>query len=203
MLTLSKEHVYSYDGKVVPGVTNILQCVGVRKDVDSPWISMAGGDFMMDEVASAFGTEFHNIAAYILEDTPIDYDPAFEPWVKGLKKFLDKYELIPQLIEEGLYSNKYGYAGTLDVYAEIYLPKANHPHPIIIDWKTSTTLPKHARKQTAAYSQLVKENLGISRRPYRWTVQILPDDYKIDKRQNQPQDWNRFLSNLNTYKEAA
>ena len=201
-LTLSEDHVYRVGDRVIPGVTEILSCVGVRKDTESPWVSMAGGDFMWDEVASSFGTEFHTIAKLRMEDNLGTYDHAFEPWVNGLDKFLSDYKIIPMLLEEMMWSPLYKYAGSLDVYGEIYL-KANHPQPIIIDWKTSTTMPKHARKQTAAYGQLVKEALKLRRIPHRWTVQILPNAYNIDKRHNHPQDWNRFLSNLNTYKEAA
>lgn len=198
-----EKHRYTVDGKPVPSVTQIPSRIGVRSNEESQWLSISGSEFMQNEIAARFGIEFHKIPPYILNGIKCTYDPAMEPWVRGLKKFLAEHKITPELVEESMCSTKYGYAGTIDIYGHIYFDKPKRIEPIIIDWKTSTSLYKSSRMQTAAYEQLIKENLGINRRLHRWTVRIFENGYEVDKRYNHPQDFNIFLSLLNIYKNFS
>jgi hypothetical protein len=203
MLLFDEEkHIYTVNNKVVPSVTQIFSCIGIRRDEESPWLSVGGSEFMKDKTAALYGTEFHKIPPYFLLKQKCIYDKAFEPDVISLKLFLEKHKITAGLIEQHFYSKIYGYAGTVDLYGHIQFERPRISLPIIIDWSTSTGSIELKRLQTAAYGQLIKENLELRRIPHRWTVRFRQDGKmpEIDKRHNHPQDWNRFLSLLNVYK---
>lgn len=204
------KHLYTVDNKVVPSVTQIPSRIAVRSNEDAPWRSVSGSEFMGNyEVATRFGVEFHKIPAFIIQGKECNYDPAFQPWVNGLNKFLDDHNLrevikirelaFCYLVEKPLYSKIYGYAGTIDWFFILEMQL----YCLLLDWKTATKISELSRMQTAAYEQLIKENYKIGNRVLpRWTVRIFENDYEIDKREGRKHgsDFNRFLSLLNVYK---
>jgi hypothetical protein len=207
MLTYDPEnHVYKVDGAIKPSVTQIISNVGARKpgkDGKSYWSPIGFDDRFFDDSgnSSTFGKHFHFVARCKVQEKDVEYDSKMRPWVRGLEKFMKKEKKIisniqQQLVEIPLYSEKYGFAGIPDWHfislASIY----------VIDWKTGT-FRKSSRIQTAAYAQLVAELLKTGSLMHRWTVTILPDDYKIDKRYREREDWNKFQSLLNVWKMAA
>ena len=203
IIDLDKEsHVYTLDGIEKPSVSRIFDCVGVRKDSESPWRSIGGGEFCSDEVASNFGDALHAIAVMMLRRKRFSYDPQMEAWVNGLRKFFaDNPDLVypGELIETSLYSKLYGYAGTPD-----WVTSGSKNSIHIIDWKSSTaSFVKKWRMQTAAYGQLVKEHFGITKMIHRRTVRIYENGYEEDRRFNHPEDWANFVSLHNTFKFAA
>jgi len=166
IIDLDKEsHIYKLDGIEKPSVSRIFECVGTRKDDESPWRSIGGGEFCSDEVAANFGDALHAIATYMIRGVRYSYDPQMMPWVLGLQKFFaDNTDLKLyadddlSLLETSLYSKLYGYAGTPDWVTQ---GEKNTIH--IIDWKSSTvSMVKKWRMQTAAYAQLVREHFSIS-----------------------------------------
>lgn len=195
-------HLYTVDNKEIVSVTQVFDRVAVRSDKDAPqWRSVSGSEFMGNyEVAARYGNAFHDVAKYTVQGIDCTYDPALEPDIVSLKLFLREYNIFPEIVEQPLYSKLYEFAGTPDMYSHINL--SGPMVPIIIDWKTATAFNEHWREQTAAYAQLIKEEIGIRRKIHRWTVQFKQDGKmpKIDRRYNHPQDWNRFLSLLNVYK---
>jgi len=211
MLTFDpKTHIYRWENKIVPSVTQVPSRVGVRSNEESPWCSVSGSEFMGNyETATRFGTEFHKIPAHIIQGIECKYDPAFQPWVNGLYKFLEDHNLrevikkrhlaLYYLVEKPLYSKIYGYAGTLDWFFILDLEL----YCLLLDWKTSTKISELTRMQTAALEQLIKENYKIGNRLLpRWTVRIFENGYELDKREGRKHkiDFNRFLSLLNVYK---
>lgn len=196
-------HEYRVDGIGKPSVTQILSNVGTRmtgSDGKKHWSPIGFDDRFFDDSgnASKFGDHFHFVAARIIQDIDVEYDPKMEPWIHGLKMFLhDNWKLIDKrdvsLIEIPMYSEEFGFAGTPDWYFH------SDAGRFIIDWKTGV-FQKHSRMQTAAYAQLVAELLNSGTLMHRWTVQILPGSYKIDKRYNHREDWNQFNSLLNVWK---
>jgi hypothetical protein len=196
-----QKHIYTFNEKVVPSVTQILNRVGVRADENSPWGSVSGGDFMINEVASRFGKEFHKAAAARVIGQKFTYDPVMEPWINGLEKFLSDYQLYQCLVEV-MGRSLYGYAGTMDVFCG-YVYRDQKKRYAIIDWKTSTTLSKTSRLQTSSYEQIIREkhciknNIPID----RLTVRIFENGYEVDLRtKKHSTDWTQFLSILNIYK---
>jgi hypothetical protein len=69
---------------------------------------------------------------------------AWEDWKKSV-------HLKPIAIEQVVYSPKYGYAGTLDLLAEVNGELA------VLDWKTGKAVYSEAHLQNAAYRQAVRE----------------------------------------------
>lgn len=69
---------------------------------------------------------------------------AWEDWAKSV-------ELKPLLIEQVVYSHKYGFAGTLDLLAEI------KGRVTVIDWKTGKAVYDEAHLQNAAYRVAIRE----------------------------------------------
>jgi hypothetical protein len=204
MLTFDEEtHIYRWENKIVPSVTQVPNRVAVRNGEDGEWRSVSGSEYMGNyEVARRYGNAFHKAASYTVSDTPCKYDPALEPDIISLKMFLAKYKIFPEIVEQPLYSKFYGYAGSPDLYGHISFDKPKITLPILLEWKTATSFNEHWRGQTAAYAQLIKEETGIKRKPHRWSVRFKQDGKmpEIDKRHNHPQDFNRFLSLLNVYK---
>lgn len=214
------DHKYTWNGKTVLSVTQILSSIGVRSSEDSFWNSISGSEFIKDNRASAFGTEFHSIAEYTLKDCLGKYDPAFEPWVNGLNKFFEDYsDLVTynfhcqskintvsdykpgfgyDFIEMPLYSRR-GYAGTPDWLAE----STKDGSIWLIDWKTSTQKQEHWKLQMAAYALLIKENFGIRKKINRMSVRVFENDYEPCIYKDIAKDDNLWTSILNVYKNFS
>lgn len=69
---------------------------------------------------------------------------AWEDWKKSVN-------LKPIAVEQVVYSSKYGYAGTLDLLAEV------NGVLTVIDWKTGKAIYGEAHLQNAAYRQAIRE----------------------------------------------
>jgi len=195
-----KTHTYTLNGKKIPSVTQILNRVGTRNDEGSPWQSVSGGDFMRDETAAVFGTEFHKAAAARIMHNKFTYDPVMQPWINGLENFLSEYEFWDCEVEISHHS-KFGFAGTMDLFGS-YKHK-DRAGLCVLDWKTSTTISKSTRFQTAGYEQIAREKYSIygNKLIDRLTVRIFENGYEVDLRtRKHSSDWNKFLSILNVYK---
>lgn len=69
---------------------------------------------------------------------------AWEDWAKSV-------ELKPIFVEQVVYSEKHGYAGTLDLLAEV------NGKLTVLDWKTGKAIYCEAHLQNAAYRQAIRE----------------------------------------------
>jgi len=203
-------HSYFWHNRPVIGVTTVLSSVGVKTEKDGAeiWKPVGFDDrWIRSNIGSRFGSAFHKIPAIIFKGGIPSYPDEMQPYVTQLQRFLREYPLVQLddgkgngLYEYPMYSEKYGYAGTLDWAA---LAKGGK-EVWLIDWKTSsTTMPIHADYQTAAYEQLLREVFGMRIKIVRKTVRITHDNYFIRTRENKPEDWSKFQSCLNVYKMAA
>lgn len=195
-----KTHQYTLGGKIIPSVTQILNRVGTRNDENSPWQSVSGGDFMINEIASKFGKEFHKAAAARVMNKKFTCDPLIKPWVNGLEMFLSEYD-VWNCEAEIMHFSKYGFAGTYDVFSN-YSHK-NRSGLCVLDWKTSVTISKSSRLQTAGYEQITREKHNIRKNIHidRLTIRIFENGYEVDLRtKKDSSDWTKFLSILNVYK---
>jgi hypothetical protein len=207
MLTFDEStHIYQLNNKPVVSVTQIYSRIGIRKSENDRWVSLSGMDFLRDDTAAKFGTAFHKAAELIINEIPCVYDPALEPWICGLKKFIDDYKLISfhdlsRSTEIKLASNLYLFAGTFD-----WLAVDASKNIYLIDWKTATAFNVKWREQTAAYEQLIKENRIVDSRKNvnRLSVRVFENGYEVDKRTSKDRsDFNKFLSVLNVYKQYS
>jgi len=72
---------------------------------------------------------------------------AFNAW----EKWAESVALKPIFIEQVVYSVEYGFAGTLDLFAEV------NGVPTVIDWKTGKAVYAEAHLQNASYRHALRE----------------------------------------------
>lgn len=136
-------HIYTLNGKVVPGVSEIMKAVGLTKD----W---SGVDtFYRDR-----GTVVHACISMFLKGTLDEstIDPSAVPYFEEFKAWWSQNKQPWIASEISLYSEKYGFAGTIDFVTE----------KVIYDFKC-TKSPEHFTNeiQGAFYRVLVQENLKL------------------------------------------
>jgi len=141
-LVLTSEHVYLYDGKVVPGVTTILSRTGLA---DFSYIPESLRDYALER-----GSLVHEAAHYLLEDDLdlASVDPAIAGYLQALDKFIHHSDFTPELLEHKVFDPISWYAGTLDSVGNF--PTLGRT---IVDWKTGGM--DAVRWQLAAYGRLV------------------------------------------------
>lgn len=100
-----------------------------------------------------------------LQDKALWAFMAWEDWRK-------QANLVPLAIEQTVWSSKHGYAGTMDLYAEMDLPTGGRGR-VVIDWKTGKGIYPESSLQNAAYVEALIE-MGHAERPVSGLVVRLP-----------------------------
>jgi len=181
-------HTYRLNGTVVPSVTQVID------DQLADWDGVPP-DVL--EAARVFGGHVHE-ACHLLVRDELDWaslDPALVPYVEAARRFLDESGLTVLNAELALASPKLKFAGTLDIRGMWRNAIA------VLDWKSTSTLPRTVGPQTAAYDRLYAEQFG-GRPAKRYCVQLnpaLPNGYKVHLLDN-PADWSMFQSALNCWR---
>jgi hypothetical protein len=196
MLTFDAEsHSYFWNGVKAPGVTSILQewvhvTVGTERYHVNRFSGVAIPSWKMEE-ASAKGKDIHLGAQLILQGG-IDWEGLAEEYVAPLRQF-EKWlaECQPNVLytETAFYHPKLGYAGTIDIIAEIRKALA------FIDIKTGAS--DTVGPQVAAYERgWCAENRYLGR-VERYTLWLPKDgsSYNFEKLNN-PLDFDFFKSCL-------
>lgn len=174
-------HTYHYEGRVVPSVTQVL---GKLHD-----FSMVPKDVLA--AACERGTIVHKLCEYHdqgdLDPESIgDYWPYLDAWIA----FRQDYGAEWEAIEERHYSDRYGYAGTLDRRGTLRKLGGRW----IVDAKTGASLHRVCGMQLAAYRQQVAEKHPAWLLARRATVQLRPDGTYLFREWTDPDDWSAFLS---------
>lgn len=175
-----ESHTYRYAGKIVPGVTRVLEPLQMLQGV--PWAVL--------EAARDFGTNVH-LACHLWNQGELDVatlDPFLIPYLKGWIAFVQETGFVVTASEQRLFNRSLQYAGTADVLGEWQRTSW------VADIK-SGIVPDTVGLQTAAYQQ------AADPRPRRrLCVQLLGDgDYKLHE-QRDLSDFHNFISALNVYK---
>ncbi len=178
------KHLYRVAGEVKPSVTQVFKVAGLYPDYGH-------GENM------TFGTTGHRVIELILKGQLSGYDPMFEPWMIGIRKFIEieKPDVFEDYSEKVLYSPRYGFAGTPDFFGTL----AGRSVLWNLDWKfwaaASKQLLQLAGMQTAGYTTLFHEQgeLPVCRRA---AVHFYEEDYRIYTLTD-PADWPNFQSALN------
>ena len=142
-LTRDDQHIYRYEGKIIPGVTEILSILGDYS-------------FVKDE-ARQFGTVVHDtLHLYDIDDLG-SYNPYMEPYIKAWEDFKRDHRV--RIIHSNLkmYSRIHRFAGEADKVAMVGDSWA------VIDIKTGKPA-SYVGLQLAAYTELTGVKFGI---PYR------------------------------------
>ncbi len=150
-------------GTLVPGVTTVLSILGKPAIIEWAYqCGLKGVDYhKVRDTAGDIGTLAHYlILCHLKGETPDTSEYSLADLVKA-QNCLQSYHawikhnpVKPLMIETPLLSEKYGYGGTLDLYAQL------DSQSILIDFKTSKAIYPEYLYQVAAYGQLLAENLG-------------------------------------------
>ncbi|MGE0289340.1 MAG: hypothetical protein AB7I42_24090 [Bradyrhizobium sp.] len=149
-------HAYTFAGKRVASVTQILADVGM---IDSRWFT---------EGAALRGTYVAQAVAWDMRDE-LDYDTLDEelkPYVDAAREFRAKVNFVPRLIEHPVYCEAWNYAGMLDVAGSF--GGSDHNVESLIDWKCGVHAHWHPL-QTKAYA------IALGRVVVRASVLLRPD----------------------------
>lgn len=178
------QHRYFLDGRELPSVTTVLKSVGI---IDPS--KYADGDAALRGTYVAEATALLDRGELIEEGL----DARLVGYIRAWKAFLADNEVETFLVEERVYSSKYGYAGMLDRTAHF------QDRHWLFDIKTGARERWHGI-QTAAYRECrpdLKQRIGCLHQ--RGAVYLKPDgSYKLDVHDN-PDDWDAFLSALNVH----
>jgi len=189
VLTFKEDtHEYFADGKLVPGVNEIMESVGVQD------FSRNGGD---PEEYFPRGLIVHDCMKLLLTDG-LDWDtvdPRIEGYVRAGEKFISDSGFKPICVEKPLYHPSWNYAGTGDAVGTVPDGRV-----ILPDWKTGA-VTRSVKWQTAGYGELYDVN-GICKVTERYGLQLKSNGkYKlvgpwVDYRDIQ--EWYAFVT---TYHE--
>ena len=165
----AKAHTRYYldDGAEVPGVTTVLNLLGNNKDVLMNWawkLGMEGINYRTyrDETA-VVGTLAHYLAQCDLAGVESDTSMYSPQQINDAENALIKFYgwrkeniVVPIFTEKPLVSHKYGYGGTIDLYAN--LQQGDGEVRALVDYKTGSGVYLEHICQTAAYENLLIEN---------------------------------------------
>jgi len=99
------------------------------------------------DAAAGRGTQIHAIAQKLLHGEKVPIPEGLEGHVESCVKFLDQYEVEPVLSETAIVNRSVGYAGTLDLVADMI------GHRYLLDWKTGKRVYAETALQLAAYAR--------------------------------------------------
>jgi hypothetical protein len=213
-LTFDEEkHIYRWNGKEVPSVTQLFDRVGVRNDDKSPWGPLGCPEFAKKEHDAIFGSAFHKLANALILRKEVSFPEEMRSWYEKLLRFINKYEISPLFDSNGnpiaeypMYSTFHDFACTPDFCGREF--KSNNIW--IIEWKSSAQYQKSFSWQTAGQTLVLRDVFGgriFDKREkiVRCTVLVSAAKENAEPvfRNNNPEDFIAFQSILNTYKLAA
>lgn len=200
-----KAHIYTWNGAVVPSVTQII---GEWKEVDiygtKYMVNIYSGVTVLADTFRApaeFGRAIHKAAYLILTGQGLDWgimDSDLVPPVKQFLKWMEDHGVTPVLSEVPMYSTKYGYSGTPDIFCTLKKRK----HLCQVDIKTGASDMVGA--QTAAYEPLYREHTKYKGLLDRFVLRLPKDgsSYKFDPLKGLG-DWRFFLNRLDQHRYTA
>lgn len=133
------------------------------------------------ETRQAIGTHVHKLIELDLQDKAVNLGSYEKEIQEGMCKFYEFRKLAklkPEGLEQRLWSNKYGYAGTSDYigyytspekflaskivnHKRVKIPKFTKSSFVIGDWKTGKDIYQEYWLQIAAYAKAFEELTGI------------------------------------------
>lgn len=136
-------HYQDAHGRRVPGVTTIIS-KGVPKPALIQWAANVTAEYAVDHWqelaeqtpterlrvlekarfadvrrAAMRGTDVHRLAERLVKGEQVDIPPELAGHIESYVKFLDDFDVQPVAVERVVASHTYGYAGTLDLIADI------------------------------------------------------------------------------------
>jgi hypothetical protein len=177
------KHEYRVDGVVRPSVTQVLQKLHDFGMVPAHIL----------EAAQERGTAVHTLTQYHDEGDldPDSVAPEYAGYLDGWKRFCDDHKPVWNGIEWQGYSERYGFAGTMDRHGTL------KGLPWVIDIKTSLASHRVWGMQVSAYRQLLAERWPNMATCRRGTVQLRANGTYNFLAWDDPDDWPAYLSLVN------
>lgn len=169
------KHEYRINGRRVPGVTQVLSDLipGYRA---SDWYLQRG-------------RAVHAAAAFVARGIAFEHDPRIAGQVEAVRRFYREIDPIVQFTELPVYSERYQYAGTLDL---IYMIK--NGRSLILDFKASLTPSTIYQCAAYALAAPVKIRYGVG-------VELHADGtYKMSEVWDLKRPTQEWLSLLTTFR---
>lgn len=139
-----KTHVYTYAGRSVPSVTQILNPLSARVYGDIPAEVLAR--------AAERGTQVHRAIELYVQTGIKDIDAEYAGYLEGFERWWKQYNPKAILTEQKFVNPILGYAGTCDLVCNV------GDRLLIVDYKTSSVL-----NEMLVGIQLEAYKRGISR----------------------------------------
>jgi CRISPR/Cas system-associated exonuclease Cas4 (RecB family) len=143
-------------GALVPSVTEVLSVVEDKVWMNA-WLAKAGRREVnrVTGEAAVLGTKVHQVAAALARDRNARVrDPEMRPYARAIGEFMDLHVKRVIAAEMSLCSERLGFGGTLDLYAEL-----NDGSMAVVDYKTNAGgITRNHKLQTAAYAMLLREH---------------------------------------------
>lgn len=190
MLTVSKvfepkfdevSHRYTYDGVILPSVTQILKPISM--------IEYARVDPETMRIKAELGTAVHSCIEYLIDDDldESSIDLSWLPYIQAWKTWRDFYK--PKFWFKELRLGCSYFCGTIDCVCEI------NGELVVIDWKTTEKLMKTTGPQTAGYELVARCWLNLPSMLNRAVLQLKDNGQFVFKRFTDVQDYT-ILENL-------
>lgn len=163
-------HIYRYEGNIVPSVTQILRQAGL---IDFSKVNPA-----VLEASMKFGTAVHLACEYhdkgILDENKLDVN--LKPYLYAWMKFKKDFNIKIEAAEEFVYSPKYEYAGKLD--RRVIIRKR-----AVLDIKTSEEIYPANAIQLMGYLEAYNEGKKIQDKIQQRFIVMLSNDanYKLEE----------------------
>jgi len=179
-----EKHQYFWEGKRVPGITEIIKTLGLTKDTTyiDPYFATRG-------IAAHKAIELYlgdNLDEQTLDESYRGYFEGFKAWWTKTKKS------VRCATEISLYSQRLNFAGTLDLVLD----------DMIVDYKTSKDVDPASELQGAAQQMLWGENCN-ELLPFR-VLQLFKDGTfrLIDYDPMNPNLWENTMGLYAWFKKA-
>lgn len=184
-------HTYRIGGVRVPSVTQVCKVASGNEYAQIP------RDVL--ERKRAIGVALH--AAIWLDHTGVldidSIDPAVAPYFAAWQDFVARTGFVTRLGETQLGSQRFGYAGTLDLYGII------DGTPWLIDTKSVAVLSPVTAIQTAAYLELLRANHHALAGTRRAALHLKPDGRFALQEYTSAGDFSTFLAALSVWRWRA
>lgn len=141
----AEAHAYTVDGEAFPSVTEILRELSARE------YRFVDPNVMAD--AAWLGQAVHRVIELDILGTLDEesLDDRLQPYLEKWRQFRAQSGFIPLLSESQVYSRRYRFAGTLDIFGALNGAAA------LIDAKRCASVPRTAGPQTAGYELALRE----------------------------------------------
>jgi hypothetical protein len=190
-----QSHTYRHPktGSILPGVTSVLGEF-VYIDALDLYVALDGhtipGEIMRN--AADLGTAVHKALQYALTVGPdgFVYPDEIAPMVQQIDAWRQDYQPEILAVEMPLYSERYLFAGTLDLICRI------GGGLCLVDAKTGQGLL--TGPQTAAYESLYREDTGYKGTMARYKLRLPKDGgkYQFILQPDATNDWNYFKARM-------